>query len=266
MKYSLFAGLLLSFLLGFLGYWMGNPLQAGSSKRYSSPIKVSHILNGKSFVLEDGTIVRLASLQVPNIEETDGLKRPGEPMGKEAKAFLKNLLQGKSVELRPEPALIDRKGRRVALAQLAEIHTSVQEAMLTAGMAVVYPFPDQKEALPILLAAEASARKEQKGIWTHPYWQPANAATYTHTEKERYQLVTGIVQKVASAGGNWYLNFGTDYKSDFTGFIQKSDLSQQFHDYDLRKLEGQKVTLRGWVYTRDGVMMDIVMPEQIETQ
>jgi micrococcal nuclease len=240
------------------------PSEARVSRlRYSSPQKVADIINGKSFTLADGTIVRLASLQVPNREETTGLRRAGEPMGEESHQFLKQMIQGKEVQLRPEPALLDRKGRRVAQAKLLD-GKPVQLAMLEAGMAVVYPFADNREFLPEMLAAEESARKQQRGIWAHPYWQPVPAEILACPEKERYQLVSGKVQKVASAGGNWYLNFGNDYKTDFTGFIQKADYSRYFKAEDLRTLEGQQVLIRGWIYCRDGAMIDIVLPEQVD--
>ena len=60
----------------------------------------------------------------------------------------------------------------------------------------------------------------------------------------------GIIQKVATAGGNWYLNFGDNYKTDFTGFIQKADYSQQFRKYDLKSLQGKTVLLRGCLSPR----------------
>jgi endonuclease YncB( thermonuclease family) len=230
--------------------------------KYSAPITATKALNGKSFVLKDGTIVRLASLQVPNIQETTGLMRAGEPMGENSQEFLQKLIAGKKLELRPEPPMIDRKGRRVAIARLAD-GTSVQENILRAGMGVVYPFPYNKDFLPEMLSAEKEARTAKRGIWSNLYWKPTSASTL-HIEKERYQLVHGTIQKVATAGGNWYLNFGEDYKTDFTGFIQKADYSQQFRKYDLKSLQGKTVLLRGWVYRRDGVMMDIAMPEQIE--
>lgn len=230
--------------------------------KYSAPQAVEKALNGKSLELADGTIVRLASLQVPNIKETSGLLRAGEPMGEDSQAFLQKLVAGKKLELRPEPPLIDRKGRRVAIAKL-EDGTTVQESVLHAGMGVVYPFPDNKEFLTEMLAAEKEARNAGHGIWANEYWKPADSNA-VHVEKERYQLVQGTIRKVATAGGNWYLNFGDNYKTDFTGFIQKADYSQQFRQYSLKSLEGKKVILRGWVYNRDGVMMDIVMPEQIE--
>lgn len=220
------------------------------------------IINGKSFVMEDGTIVRLACLQAPNIQEQDGKMRPGEPMGEQAKATLTKLVKGQPLRLLPEPPLLDRHGRRVAFVKLAN-GVSVQEAMLKAGMALVYPFADQREKLSSLQKAERQARDTKRGIWAHPYWRPIEANRVT-VENERYRLVQGRVKQVAQAGGNWYLNFGEDYKTDFTAFIPAKDYKRYFAKQDLKPLQGKSVLLRGWVYARDGVMMDVTLPEQIE--
>lgn len=226
------------------------------------PSQAIKVFNAKSFALGGGEVVRLACLQAPNIQEIGGQRRAGEPYGKEAKAALEALLKGQKITLQPRRPILDRNGRRVAFAVLADGRV-VQEQMVKAGYAMVYPFVDQRESLPALLALEKEARKAQRGIWKLPYWQPVSANEIT-VEKERFQLVQGVVQQVAQAGGNWYLNFGDDYKTDFTGFIAKGDINTGFDDYNLRGLQGKEVILRGWVYNRDGVAMDLNQLEQIE--
>ncbi len=229
---------------------------------FADAIKVQKVINGKTLILENGILVRLASLQVPNIHELTGKKRPGEPLGEEAAQTLRQLVEGKKVSLLPDPPQMDRHGRRLAFLTLAD-GRSVQEEMLKAGMALVYPFADQRDKAKELLAAEKEARAAQRGIWADAYWEPADAASI-RVPRERYQLVRGIISKVAGAGGNWYLNFGKDYKTDFTAFIKGSDYRKYFKNYNLMDLQGKQVLLRGWVYRRDGAAMDVVLPEQIE--
>ncbi len=229
----------------------------------SSPMhEVRKILTAKSFVLADGTVVRLACLQAPNVQEKSGEMRAGEPEGEQSKAALADLLKGQKVTLHPEPPLLDRHDRRVAFATLAD-GRMVQKEMLKQGHAMVYPFADQREYLAELLAIEKEARTAKRGIWGNAYWQPAST-DMPAVEKERFQLVQGIVKQVAQVGGNWYLNFGEDYKTDFTAFVPKQDYSAHFNKMDLKKLEGKKALLRGWVYNRDGVTIDLVLPEQLE--
>lgn len=228
----------------------------------SAYFRVKTVPNAKTLQLEGGTTVRLACLQAPNVKEATGQLRPGEPRGEEAKAALARLVKGHQIRLQPEPPVLDRHGRRLAFVTL-DNGQEVQQEMLKAGMAMVYPFPDNRDKLPGLLAAERGARKAKRGIWADPYWQPAQAATVA-APKERYQLVQGVVRQVASAGGNWYLNFGEDYKTDFTAMIKQADYLHYFSGQDLTLLQGKTVLLRGWVYARDGVMVDVTLPEQIE--
>lgn len=222
---------------------------------------VTQVINAKSFSLQTGDTVRLASLQAPNVQETTGKKRPGEPMGEQAREALQSLVQGKEVrlELGDEPR--DRHGRLVAQAYLADGQW-IQGALLEAGMVMVYPFSDSGAQLDDMLQLEQQARSAKKGIWAHPYFSVISdreAADY----KERFKLVEGTVQEVAEVRGNTYLNFGEDWKTDFTAFIAKED-RKYFKTTDLESLKHKKIRVRGWLYSRNGPAMDLNAPGQIE--
>ena len=62
-----------------------------------------------------------------------------------------------------------------------------------------------------------------------------------------------------------YLNFGTDYRSDFTVRIGKNVLAA---NPDLaRTLDGltaKTVIVRGWIDRRNGPLIDVADPSQIE--
>jgi endonuclease YncB( thermonuclease family) len=276
MKWGILAALLLT-VSGFLVKTQPATTPASHSSRESqqaalwgdTAYHVTRVFNGKSFQVTGGLTVRLACLQVPNIPEKSGKMRAGQPMGEEATKALTRLIKGKKVTLSPFPAMIDRHGRRVAIATLPDGQT-VQAELLQQGMAVVYPFPDQQENLAELLEIERHARQAKRGIWGHPYWKPVQAENLvgTRLNADRYQLVEGIVQEVAQVGknGDWYLNFGSDRHTDFTAYINKKDYTQYFKKRDLHALQGKRILLRGWVYSRDGIMMDIIQPEQIETE
>lgn len=225
--------------------------------------KVERVLNGKSFVLDDGQVVRLASIQVPNIQETDGLKRPGQPMGVQSHQALIDLVQNQPVTLSFGPEIQDRKGRLLALAALAD-GRSVQEEMIKQGWAMVYPFPDLVEVLPKWLKLEAEARNAKRGIWQNSYWDPQDADGVDTGGEERFLLVEGTVRSVGKAKGGWFINFDDDWKTDFTAVIDKDDARAYFKNYDVKGLRGRKVRVRGWTYRHNGPAMDINQPEQIE--
>ena len=225
--------------------------------------KVKRVLNGKSFTLENGKTVRLASIQVPNIAELKGLKRAGEPMGKQSHQALIDLLNRQTITLKFGEQQEDRKGRLVGLAYLPD-GRNVQAEMISQGWAVAYPFPDLRKPLKTWLKLEDEARKAKRGIWRHDYWKPRSNQQIHSFAKERYVLVEGVVKKAANVKGGWFLNFGEDWKTDFTGAIKKHDAKAYFKGFDLKSLEGKRVRLRGWVHRHNGPAIDLHQPEQIE--
>ncbi len=224
---------------------------------------VSQVMNGKSFRLESGDVVRLASLQVPNVEEEDGKKRPGEPMGEEAKAVLSKLILGQSVRLVTGKNPRDRKNRIVAQAYLADGRW-VQQEMLRLGMAMVYAIFDdaKKKDITAMMQAETSAREARKGIWANPYFAVVEA-TKADCCIDQFKLVRGRVMQVDARRGNIYINFGKDYKTDFTAFIPKR-YARSFANSDLEQAQGKTVEVRGWIFEQGGPMIELVRPEQLQ--
>ena len=224
---------------------------------------MKRVLNGKSFLLENGKIARLASIQVPNIRETHGLKRAGQPMGKQSHQALIDLVHGKKLIFTYGDEKMDRKGRLLAMAYL-EDGRNVQAEMIKQGWAMVYPFPDIREPLKEWLELEAKAREAKLGIWQNSYWDPQSADGVDTGGKERFLLVEGTVNNAAKVKGGWFLNFDEDWKTDFTGVISKTDTKAEFKKDDLKRLTGKQVRVRGWIYRYNGPAVDIHQPEQIE--
>jgi hypothetical protein len=80
-----------------------------------------------------------------------------------------------------------------------------------------------------------------------------------------FELVEGRVLAVGRGGGNTYLNFGADWRSDFT--IAVSHRARQTFEeagIDLESYEGKRVRVRGWLKSRNGPMIGVTHPEQIE--
>lgn len=250
----------LSIFVAFLAAIMLLQVNETQAQEYFS---VKQVLNGKSFLLEDGRTVRLASIQVPNIRETHGLKREGEPMGKQSHRALIELLNNQKLRFTYGAEQTDRKDRLLAMAYLAD-GRNVQAEMITQGWAMVYPFPDMREPLENWLKLEDEARQARRGIWKNSYWDPQSADGVDTGGKERFLLVEGTINKAAKVKGGWFLNFDEDWKTDFTGVISKDDTKAEFKKDDLKRLEGQRVRIRGWIYRYNGPAIDVHQPEQIE--
>jgi endonuclease YncB( thermonuclease family) len=226
-----------------------------------SSARVESVLNIKNCQLEGGIALRLAALQAPNLPDDKG--RPGDPLAKEAFAFTKDLLEGKNITLKTSNQPFDPKGRLVAQAYLAD-GTWIQEAMLRAGWAMVYPFADQSEYLPSLLEAEQQAILEGKGIWQHPYYRILSPEE-ARTSANRYRLVEGKVVSATLRKRSAYLNFTQDWREGFSIRIDARKLSEDQKLNWENSYTGKKIRVRGWILQRGKqTSMDVATPHNIQ--
>ena len=139
-----------------------------------------------------------------------------------------------------------------------------QGEMLSRGFARVYTFSDNRALAAEMLDLEAQARAAKRGIWALDHYQVQNADGKVGPP-DTYQLVEGIVAGVADVRGRIFLNFGKDYRTDFTATVTAKDAKAFASDgIDLKGLEGRRVRVRGWIYERNGPTMDLTHPEQVE--
>lgn len=228
----------------------------------SEVARISEIVDGDTVVLADGRQVRLVGIQAPKLP----LGRAGFeawPLADEAKAALTELSLGRTVRLAYGGRRRDRYGR--ALAHLVDGSGGwVQGALLDAGMARVYTFQDNRALVPQMLAREAAARKRRRGIWADPFYAvrtPEEAGRYLG----RFELIQGRVLDVAVVRGRVYLNFGADWRSDFTASlapaVRRLFAAEQIDPASYRR---RIVRVRGWLKSLNGPMVEITHPEQIE--
>jgi len=82
---------------------------------------------------------------------------------------------------------------------------------------------------------------------------------------DSFQIVEGLVISTAQVRGQTYLNFGSDYRTDFTVSIaRKYRKSFEQAGFDLLALEGARVRVRGWVELYNGPVMWLDHPEALE--
>ena len=224
--------------------------------------RVTEIVDGDTVVLADGRQVRLVGIQAPKLP----LGRAGFaawPLSAEAKAALAALCLGREVRLAYGGRRGDRHGR--VLAHLVDASGAwIQGALLAAGMARVYSFADNRALVPEMLAREAAARANGRGIWADPFYAvrtPEEAGRFLG----RFELIEGRVQDVATVRGRVYLNFGADWRSDFTATLAPP-VRRLFDSegIDPQVYRGRIVRVRGWLDSFNGAMVEITHPEQIE--
>jgi hypothetical protein len=80
-----------------------------------------------------------------------------------------------------------------------------------------------------------------------------------------FQVVEGRVTKVAQYRKTTYINFGRRWRTDFTLIVKgRSHRYLKKHGLDLTSLKGRRVRVRGWIEERNGPMIRLTHPEQIE--
>ncbi|WP_417316831.1 thermonuclease family protein [Emcibacter sp.] len=236
--------------------------EAEALSRPEGPFLVTEVVDGDTLRLEDGRQVRLVGLQAPKLP----LGREGFtewPFAKEAKEALEELTLNKQVTLRYGGLQTDRYGRALAHLFLPD-GTWIQGEMLKAGMARVYSFRDNRTQVRDMQAIEQEARRKRRGMWGLSYY-----AIKHHLEAGRFtdsfQIVEGVIKETASVRGRIFINFGEDWKTDFTLVIEgRARRLFQTADIKLADLPGKKIHVRGWLKYYNGPMIQVTHPEQIQ--
>ncbi len=122
---------------------------------------VSRVIDGDTFVIESGEKVRLIGVDTP---EKAGPYTKEEPMGKEATAFSKALLEGQTVYLAKDTSETDRYGRLLRYAYLSD-GTFVNLRLVEEGLAKAVEFPPDTAYAEVFETAEAEAAQQNKGLW-----------------------------------------------------------------------------------------------------
>lgn len=229
---------------------------------------VVRILDSETLALDDGSEVRLIGALGPRSPDSAGDVSYWPPE-QDAVQGLTRLALGQSVELRFSGRRMDRHGRLLAHAFVVTgaARTWIQGHMLSHGFARAYALPESVACLDELLAHESAARTKRTGLWTHAAYQVLSAVAAPDLMRYRgtYQIVEGRVAQVATVRGQVFVNFGRDWREDFTATLRSSARrAAEATGMDLKSLEGRRVRVRGWIERRSGPAIEIHHPGQIE--
>ncbi|MDR3474818.1 MAG: thermonuclease family protein [Devosia sp.] len=227
---------------------------------------VTAVYDGNTVKLDSGIVVRLLGTKAPSpVGRRTG--SAAEPLATAAALALRQLVLNQAVRLGLDDEETDRYGHMEAQLFRDGDNLWVQQAMLAEGVARVEPLPKARRCLAELIAAEAAARANGLGIWADPYYSVRDAAdpTALAAHMGHYELVEGEVVGTGEAKGRIFLDFGRVWKDDVTATIdQKARRLFVAAGLDPVALKGQRIRVRGWVEDRDGPLIEISLPEQIE--
>ncbi len=222
---------------------------------------VTAVVDGDTVRLDTGAEVRLTGIQAPKLPLGRKGFRPW-PLAAEAKAALSALSRDRRVRLAYPGQRYDRWGRLLAQMHVGDVW--IQREMLLRGLARVYTFPDNRADADALYDAERAARAARRGIWALDWYRIIDAADAGRLIGT-FQLVEGRIKSAAIVRGRGYLNYGDDWRSDFTVSIAPESLKLfRAAGVSILNLKDRRLRVRGWLVSRNGAMISVTHPEQIE--
>ena len=215
---------------------------------------VATVLDGATLVLDSGLTVRLAGLDVPR-------RQPGKAAPAAAEAArqgLEKLAAGKTLSLRFPGPERDRHGRAVAFAETGD-GVSLAEAMIRDGLARVLPGELPDSCVGALLVLENAARRADSGLWKERAFRVRSANDPSlATQKGLYVLVEGRVASVGRGTRMVFLNFGRDWRRDFTAVVATEVAARVVGEgKPVSGLTGRRVLVRGLVEDQDGALIRV---------
>lgn len=159
----------------------------------------------------------------------------------------------------------DRWLRRIGRARAGK--TTFQERLIAAGAARVRPESEDDAFIRRLLLLEDEARQARRGLWRLDAYAVRGAAN-AQNAIDAFHLVEGEILKTAKFGARVYLNFGEDYREDFTvtapSRLATRWAKQDGAPLDLLALAGARVRARGFVAPINGPSIELSHPLQLE--
>jgi endonuclease YncB( thermonuclease family) len=228
---------------------------------------VAKVKDDASLLLENGESVRLIGVMPVKLfanARSEAAQKYNE-LARQGVALLRSLVTGKRVQLRQSGRKKDRYGR-----VLAHVYTRdkwLQGALLQQGLARSYSYRDNRACLGKMLELEQEAREQKRGLWRYRTFAPIKASEVKRISRKRYRftLVEGQVRKIARVKSRVFLNFGEDWRKDFTIAIRRKYLKAMRKDgLDVLTLQGKRVRVRGWVEVWNGPAIKATHAGQIE--
>jgi len=162
----------------------------------------------------------------------------------------------------------DRYGRRITMARTGGPGGALlQEMLVEEGWLMVWPRAGQTLDFSSMLELEAHARAGRRGAWRSGAFavrDPDPDRLAQHLDSA--QIVEGrVIATGEGRGGRVYLNFGLDWRTDFTVSASRA-VRREFEAAGvvLESLDGAVIRVRGWLYEENGPMISLSHPAQLE--
>lgn len=222
---------------------------------------VTRVIDGETVALDDGREMRLAGILAPRARDA-GASPGGWPLEETARIALADLVLGKQVQIAFGEERSDRYGRVFGHLFITSggLRQWIEGELLGRGLARASVLPGDGACVAELLAHERLARIDISGIWRLRLYavKSAQQVGALSAARSSFQIVRGRVLNVGRTKSAVYLNFGKDWRTDFTVRVPRSVLREdEAWAQSLDTLKDREVEVRGWIERRNGPMISI---------
>lgn len=210
-------------------------------------------LDGDSLLLADGRQVRLIGINAPEFGKNGAA---AQPLARAARDRATALTRGRMIRLVYDRERLDRYGRTLAYAVLAD-GRDLQDVLLREGYAWFIAIPPNVERLPLYRSAEAHAHTARRGVWGRPEYEPV-AAERVSPAQYGFLMLAGTVTAVRSRASGVEVALTPRLHLWLPQDVYASLAARQ-------SLLGTRVLARGWLAEyKDGARMRITHPAMLE--
>jgi len=164
--------------------------------------KVVNVVDGDTFTLDSGKIVRMIGMDTP---ETVAPGKPIQCYGKEASKKTEELIEGKEVKLEKDVSETDRYNRLLRYVYVNDIF--VNEYLVAEGYAKASSYPPDIKYQDRFTEAQRKAQEENKGLWNTSVCQtvtPTTKPIATTKPTTTYTAPAPTTQSTNNSGGASY--------------------------------------------------------------
>lgn len=218
--------------------------------------RVDQVINATVLRLSDGRIIELAGIDIPDDSAV---------AARDALAALFEKDSQKDILLYQTPNTDKGRTNRMGHALVHVVrradHAWAQGILIAEGLARAWPTPSNPELADRMFTLEDSAIAAKKGLWADDSPHRLHDAATMTMDREGLTVVQGTVKKVAMVNNVTYLNFGDDWKSDFTVALPaaiRRGFSQSGRD--VFQLQNTEIRVRGWLRPYNGPFIELEHP------
>lgn len=218
----------------------------------------------KVVALGDFPIVFLEKTGVTILTGIENPNRAGDSSGsslKQAIEFLSDHILGKQVLVHPQKAQRDIFGRLPVY--LKEVEQDwINEILVKNGMARVQSDRFTRPDLSKLYRLEGYAREKKQGFWKSEEFEIWNANDYKGPESG-YQIIVGRVVKISDSRNFFYINFGENWRKDFTAAMSKLLMTPEDKKYLKTMTKNSIIEVRGVLRKWNGPFLELYSIDHI---